>query len=122
MGGGGGNKLPKTKTYTSIIKWAFTNDGNPFLLPQTNFQPEINKPPDTISVKVHSISLYTSTKSLGIWKSQELSDKGHVIQLQGKHSKFESEMLRSQVNPYDALHLYQTVYVSQINYSLPSLS
>ena len=46
----------KIKTYTSLIKWTFTSDGNLFLLPQTDFQTEISEPPDYITIKVHTIS------------------------------------------------------------------
>ena len=41
---GGKSNLDKDKTYTSIIIWAFNEDGASFLMPQPNFSPRIQEP------------------------------------------------------------------------------
>ena len=38
---GGKSNLNKNKTYSSIIRWAFNEEGAPFLMPQPDFSPSI---------------------------------------------------------------------------------
>ena len=104
------------------MKWEFTNGGKPFLMPQQGYQPTITEPPNHTQIKVHSISPYTAKKSLGVWKSMDQSNEAHLQALQEKHKHFHESFISHKTTPHGALHLYKTVYFTQIGFSLPSTS
>ena len=85
---GGKSNLDKDKTYTSIIRWAFNEDGAPFLMPQPNFSPTIREPPSGPQVQIHTISPYEAKRSLGVRRSKDLTCEAHLERLKEKQRKF----------------------------------
>ena len=119
---GGKINFKQTKTYTRIMKWVFNPDVKHFMMPQSSYQRTVIKLPDNLHIKVHTVSPYTATIYLGIWQSMYLTDTAHITKLQTKHKTFDAALSASPVTPYEALHLFQTVYFSQISFSLSSTS
>ena len=110
------------KTYTALMRWAYNKNGTPFLMPQQGFSPKIREPPQGPTVEIHAISPYEAKRSLGVWKSKDLTSRAQLEKLQEKQEKFSRALLATQTTPYEALQLYRSVYYAQICYPLPSTS
>ena len=118
----GKSNLHMDKTYSSIIRWAYTEDGTPFLKPQPDFSPTIREPPAGPQVQVHTISPYEAKRSLGLWRSKDLTSAAHLGKLNEKQITFSKALTAIKATPYEAMQLYRSVYYAQIGFSLPSIS
>ena len=119
---GGAINFKKTKSYSKVIKWAFNSNGVPFLMPQQEYKPTVKEPPTGLLRNITQVSPYTATRALGVWRSLDLSNDLHLDKLRLKRDEFHRALTRFPATPYEALHLYKTVYHPQISFSLPTTS
>lgn len=91
-------------------------------MPQSDYKTSVKDPPFGTHIYVHTISPHTPTNAPWVWKLLDLSNEAHLNILMKNHSKLYDAFSGYKVAPHGDLHIFRTVYFTQISFSLPTTS